>query len=214
MRRRLQPKDQYCLPTAQQSLWKGSEADTWAAALPTHSPAELPPTGLVACTRPEITSILWEGALPAMRPARPVHLLRLTHSHRRQAASHSLVLVPKFRATSNGWEAACCGRRSGDVASKTHTPAVALPTPSPAELPPTGLVACTRPEITSILWEGALPAMRPARPTHLLRLLHSHRQPLSPTGLRQGLTQVRTENTAAPSAALRPAHTTAARHRP
>ncbi len=37
---------------------------------------------------------------PAMRPARPIHLLRPSHRHRRQAASHSLVPDTRPWATS------------------------------------------------------------------------------------------------------------------
>ncbi len=78
-------------------------------------------------TKFRVTSILWEAALPAMRPARPIHLLRLLNSHRRQAASHSLGPGTKFRVTSILWEAALPAMRPTRPTPFTQ--------PSPVERP-------------------------------------------------------------------------------
>ncbi len=115
------------------------------------------------------------GGDPTMRPARPIHLLRLFHSHRRQAASHSPVPGPKFWVTSNLC-GACSGRRSDDEA-RTADRQAALVNPSLPDsccLPQSGARHETLGDINPV--GGGLPAMRPARPIHLLRLSHSYRQ--------------------------------------
>ncbi len=96
----------------------------------------------------------WEGALVATGPARPIHLLRLSHRHRRQdqyicCVCHIAIAGKPpptvwCQARDPGPHQSGGRRLADDEASKTSTPAAPVPSPSPASrLPQSGV----RPDI-------------------------------------------------------------------
>ncbi len=125
------------------------KAGTPAASVPQPSPASrLPQSGARHQTLGDINPVgrgSAPGGDPTMGPARPIHLLRLPHRHRRQAASHSPVPGTRPWATSIRWEGAlprAAIRRWGQQGPYT---CCACPTAIAGKPPPT--VRCQAPDL-------------------------------------------------------------------
>ncbi len=132
-----------------------------------------------------------------MRSARPIHLLRLFHGHRRQAASHESGARPE---TQSHIKPVGGGLPAMRPARPTHLLCLSH-SHRQQSFPQSG----ARPEIQGHIKPvgGGLPAMRPARPIYLLRLFHGHRRQslLPPTGPSRGLTDLH-ESYSAPNTFL------------